>query len=651
MSIARKILIIDDQESIHDAFRKTLAGRENRNAELDSLESALFDTPIDADDIDHGFELDFAFQGQQGYEMVCEAKSRGTPYGLAFVDMRMPPGWDGVETIQKLWEVDPELQIVVCTAYSDRVWKDICNQLGKVDQLLLLNKPFASEYVLSLACALTEKRALMEQLRIELTRAQDSNKRLEREISNRKEVEKTLLEMATRDTLTGLPNRAVLLRKIREFQCSQKSNSERTGALLFLDIDNFKLVNDSLGHKAGDDLLMKIARRLTVHAESLTDLAHSFVPTVYRLGGDEFVVLLDGATDAKVAESYAAGINEKLKPVFIIMNRQFSIGASIGIAMMDNPDDDEDEILRKADTAMYRAKAEGNSRHAVFDEAMHQQVVEQLNIENGLRFALERNEFSLNYQPIIELATGKTIAFEALIRWRNSEGRSIPPDRFIHVAEQTGLIIPLGLWIAKRACFDFSQWKQRYSDTEGCSISINVSKIQLLEKNFANELLEICTSAGLKPSDLNIEVTETTVTDAYDDVFSALTNLRKIGFKIHMDDFGTGHSSLSFLHRYPIDVLKIDKSFVQTMTSDQENASIIDAIVMLAKNLGKTITAEGIEDQRQLNMLIELGCEHGQGYYFSKPAPASEAFSVRGYPYGSNCILSPAPVVPNALAH
>lgn len=634
MMASRKILIVDDQPSIHEAFRSVLAKPIVATDQLDALESLIFESELRPNKpIFEPFELQHASGGEEALTRVRRAGAEGSPFALAFVDMRMPQGWDGVETIEHLWQVDPELQVVVCTAFSDQVWEDIVRRLRKVDQLLLLNKPFASETALSIAHALAAKRQILDELQRELANAREVNRRLAHEIAIRKDAEKSLLEMATCDSLTGLPNRAVLNRLLREYKVRSANDSEPHAAILFLDLDNFKLVNDSFGHRAGDELLIEIAVRLR------TCLAEACVPypdlaaSIHRLGGDEFVVFLTNVDSQAQAINIGSAINDALKPEYSIRNRPVTISASIGITMVDCNTSDEDDVLRKADTAMYRAKSDGKNRCAVFDDEMHRRVLDQLEIEHGLRGALERNEFELHYQPIVELKGRKTVGFEALIRWRNASGRLISPDRFISFAEESRLIIPIGRWIAERACNDFAVWKHAFDDTDECSVSINVSKIQLVESKYDDELAEICAAAGLQPKDVNVEVTESTVIGSTAEVVANLDRLRARGFGIHMDDFGTGHSSLSLLHRFPIDVLKIDRSFVATMENDIEYSTIVEAIITLAKNLDIELTAEGIENERQVQLLLDLGCDHGQGYFFAKPMPAAQAFARRSQIY------------------
>ncbi|MFO1066527.1 MAG: EAL domain-containing protein [Pirellulales bacterium] len=634
MMASRKILIVDDQPSIHEAFRSVLAKPIVATDQLDALESLIFESELRSNKpLFEPFELQHASGGEEALTRVRRAAAECSPFALAFVDMRMPQGWDGVETIEHLWQVDPELQVVVCTAFSDQVWEDIVRRLRKVDQLLLLNKPFASETALSIAHALAAKRQILDELQRELANAREVNRRLAHEIAIRKDAEKSLLEMATCDSLTGLPNRAVLNRLLRDYKVRSANDSEPHAAILFLDLDNFKLVNDSFGHRAGDELLIEIAVRLR------TCLAEACVPypdlaaSIHRLGGDEFVVFLTNVESQAQAINIGSEINDALKPEYSIRNRPVTISASIGITMVDCNTSDEDDVLRKADTAMYRAKSDGKNRCAVFDDEMHRRVLDQLEIEHGLRGALERNEFELHYQPIVELKGRKTVGFEALIRWRNASGRLISPDRFISFAEESRLIIPIGRWIAERACNDFAVWKHAFDDTDECSVSINVSKIQLVESKYDDELAEICAAAGLQPKDVNVEVTESTVIGSTAEVVANLDRLRARGFGIHMDDFGTGHSSLSLLHRFPIDVLKIDRSFVATMENDIEYSTIVEAIITLAKNLDIELTAEGIENERQVQLLLDLGCDHGQGYFFAKPMPAAQAFARRSQIY------------------
>ncbi len=634
MSEFRKILIVDDQASIHRAYREILAPKAVNTDALDELEQLLFGDPLEAKPpaLD-SFELVHAYQGEEALQRIHESINNDDPFGMAFVDMRMPPGWNGVETIRRLWEVDPDLQVVICTAYTEQNWRKIVAELKKVDQLLLLNKPFSSELVLSLAHAMTAKRKTLEDLKVELAKAREANRKLADEISTRKEAETSLLEMATSDHLTGLPNRSVLNRLLREFRYRMQNGYAQRAALLFLDLDNFKLVNDSFGHRAGDELLIEITSRLRRCMELACGEWPELSATVHRLGGDEFVVLVANVNSLEHAIDIGRRINEELTPSYLIRNRSIMISASVGITLIDNVEGDEEDSLRKADTAMYRAKFDGKNRYAVFDDEMHRQVLDQLEIEQGLRGAIERDQLELHYQPIVRLDGRKTLGFEALIRWRNSSGKLVPPDRFIGFAEESRLIIPIGKWIAQRACADFAAWQRRFHDTDDCSISINVSKVQLLEKDFESELTAICQSVGLLPRHVNVEVTESTVIGSTTEVVTNLDRLRARGFGIHMDDFGTGHSSLSLLHRFPIDVLKIDRSFIATIESDFEYSAIVEAIIALAKNLDICVTAEGIENERQVQHLLDLGCDHGQGYFFAKPQPAAEAFSRRSLIY------------------
>ena len=639
----RRVLIIDDQPAIHDAFRKVLVSSQD-SCDLDDLESELFGHPKAPAAIDYSFDVEFAFQGREGLQQVQRAVDSGNPFGLAFVDMRMPPGWNGIETIKHLWKVDPGLQIVVCTACTDHVWQDVCRELRKVDQLLLLNKPFENEYVLSLACALTEKRCLLERLENELSSAQKSNQRLEQEVSCRKSAEENLRTLAAHDALTGLPNRAVLIERLRNCITRQRDGGHDLDAILFLDVDDFKLINDNLGHNAGDDLLRQFSERMLTLRTGTEDYGAKRSRSIHRLGGDEFVILATGIRSSDEAVKIANDIQHVLQRPFDLPGYDAKISASIGIALIDKDCSGPGQLLRNADTAMYRAKQAGKGHHAIFDEEMRRSVAGRLRMKKDLRAAIENNSFEIHYQPIIGLSDHKTVGFEALVRWRTSDGTLIPPLDFISIAEDTGMMVPLGRWILEKACHDFGKWKKQFPSTETCTLSVNVSKRQLTERAFASDVERLLNSAGLRRHDLNLEVTESTIMGSQVTTIDGLHKLHGIGAKIHMDDFGTGQSSLSCLHHFPIDVLKIDRSFVAMLQNDDDYYGTIEAIVTLARHRNIAVIAEGIETQRQLAMLTELGCEFGQGFLFAKPSPASQALSSR-----SVVLEKPLESIPNTI--
>lgn len=625
----RRILVIDDNESIHADFRKILAASASDDSRIDALESELFghDEPGRRGPC---YELQSALQGQEGYRLVNEAVAAGAPFALAFVDMRMPPGWDGVQTIERCWKTDPDLQIVICTAYSDYSWAEVTRRLGQTDRLLLLKKPFDSGEVWQLAATLTQKWNLSRQARTRLSQTErlaDELKStihsLNREIDDRKVIECQLRHYAYFDALTGLPNRACLMQSLQECLNRTAREPDYRFAALFLDLDNFKLVNDSFGHECGDMLLLEMANRLRISLRTLDTIVRLENDTAARIGGDEFVIVLEGVRRECDAIAIAERLLEQLAEPLAVRSQVFNLGVSIGIAFGDKSYPSADDLLRDADTAMYRAKAAGKSRYAVFDTAMHVATRERLELENDLRRAIDERRFQLAYQPIVELASGRIVAFEALVRWDDAT-RKTGPDQFIPVSEETGLIVPLGQIILEDACQQAAIWNPPGAQ-RGVSLNINVSRRQLLETDFASVMRAVVGAVGVSPSLLNLEITETAVIDNVETATERLGQLKKLGLGLQLDDFGTGYSSLSCLHRFPLDIVKIDRSFTATLSQNHDYAAIIRAIVSLAHTLKMRVTVEGVETAEQLNQIRELGCDYAQGYYLARPLTAAAA--------------------------
>lgn len=619
-----RILIIDDEQSIHEAFRTILARGIEKNQRLDAIEAALFGEPANASVELQYFAVEHALQGEDGLRKVKKAVLEGSPFAMAFVDMRMPPGWDGLRTIEEIWKVDPRLQVVICTAHSDYKWEEVLTRLGRKDNLLLLKKPFSNEEVYQLAVALTEKWQLAEDNENQIALLKQVNKSLEAEIANRKSVEGELTQMAYFDRLTNLPNRFVLN------ECLQRSLSRRPkehntfDALLFIDVDDFKLINDSLGHNAGDELLVKVASRLQEHMRCYDITATNQVPMAARLGGDEFVVLVEDLHSPHEAALIAKRIGEILSFPYTICEHNVTVSTSIGIAIVDGTVANSEEVFRNADIAMYHAKACGKNRFALFDNAMHNSVVSRLENERDLRAAIENEEFELHFQPIVSLDSMLVTNFEALIRWRKADGKLVPPDQFIKLAEETGLIVPIGRWVIESACRTLQKWDEQYGGNSNVSISVNVSRRQFAEEDFLEDFRSILRRFCIPGNRLHIEVTESVVMQNPMKVVERLQELQKLGIHIHMDDFGTGHSSLSCLHQFPLNILKIDRSFISTMQASSSYSAIVETIINLAHNLGLEVTAEGIETNEQLCKLQSLGCKFGQGYYFAKPLPVDQ---------------------------
>ncbi len=441
-------------------------------------------------------------------------------------------------------------------------------------------------------------------------------------ISDRKWAEARLLHDAFHDTLTGMPNRALFLDHLQLAIARHERHPDRHYAVLFLDFDRFKIVNDSLGHLAGDELLIEIARRV-VKCVRLGD-------TLARLGGDEFTILLEDLQSKEEAIQLAERIQQILTQPIKLSMTEVTITASIGIAYSSTGYHKPEELLRDADTAMYQAKSRGKACYALFDPSMHSHAIRQLQIENDMRRALERNEFFLVYQPIISLETDQLVGFEALARWQHPERGLVNPGEFISVAEETGLILPLGAWVITEACRQLREWQDRLPSRLGNSLimSLNLSGKQLMQENIVEYVERTIAQHGLDPHHLKLEITESVVMENIEVAMRKLEQLRTLGVKLSIDDFGTGYSSLSYLHRLSTDTLKIDRSFVQNMAQNNENAEIVRTIITLAKTLHMDVTAEGIETVDQLEMLRALGCECGQGYLFAKPMEADAAFQL-----------------------
>jgi diguanylate cyclase (GGDEF)-like protein len=419
---------------------------------------------------------------------------------------------------------------------------------------------------------------------------------------------------AFHDALTNLPNRALLAENLKFVIERAKNHEDYQFAVLFLDLDRFKNVNDSLGHSIGDQLLMAMARRLE---SCIRD-----VDMVARLGGDEFAVLLDGIPNSTEATNMARRIQDKLSSPFNLSGHEVFTTTSIGIALSSTGYDHPENMLRDADTAMYRAKAQGKACYEVFDKGMHTHAVYLLQMENDLRRALDREEFRVYYQPIVSLDSGQLAGFEALIRWQHPERGFVNPSDFIPLAEETGLIVPIGLWILKKACQQLCQWQWQSSANRHLFMSVNLSSKQVVQQDLVNQIREILEETNVDAKHLKLEITESAVMENADMAARLLKRLKALGVQLSIDDFGTGYSSLGYLHRFPVNTLKIDRSFVGRIGEAAENIEIVRTIVSLAENMGMDVVAEGVETLSQLSQLRKLNCQYGQGYLFSRPVDA-----------------------------
>jgi diguanylate cyclase (GGDEF)-like protein/PAS domain S-box-containing protein len=421
------------------------------------------------------------------------------------------------------------------------------------------------------------------------------------------------------DALTGLPNRVLFVDRLGRAIERARRDPTHHFAVLFLDLDRFKVVNDSLGHRSGDDLLVAISRRLERSlraADSITRVTGDF--TVARLGGDEFTILLEELKSPDDATVVADRILAELAHPFDLGGQEVYVSASIGITLSLAGHDSPQDILRDADTAMYCAKSGGRSRFAVFDDSMREQAVIRLRMETDLRRALERREFRLHYQPILSMESRQIVAFEALVRWQHPEVGLISPADFVPIAEDTGLIVRLGAWVLREACRQMSEWHANYPSDPPLLICVNVSSKQFAQTELVAEIKQVLDETRLDPRGLKLEITEATIMKHADTAVTTLERLRNLGVQVSVDDFGTGYSSLSYLQRFSVDTVKIDRSFVDGMGSD-DNMEIIGAIVSLAHTLKLDVIAKGVETEAQRGRLEALDCEYGQGFFYSRP--------------------------------
>lgn len=439
---------------------------------------------------------------------------------------------------------------------------------------------------------------------------------LEKEIIRRKAIQEQLHHDAMHDTLTGLPNRNLFRDRLDQTRKRFARDPSNQYAVMFLDLDRFKVINDSLGHMVGDELLIGVGNRIS-HCLRESD-------TVARLGGDEFAVLLDRINDLDEAKNISARICERLTEPFDLDKHRVFTSTSIGIAMGSPRYEHSEELLRDADAAMYRAKQAGRKQYAVFDESMHQEAVAVLELENDLRRALERDEFEVLYHPIIHLSDQGLRGFEALVRWRHPRRGMLRPGVFLSLAEETGLIVPLDLMVLRKAALQAKEWRGLHPDAH-LSVSVNLSSKHFNHTDFCEHIKEIIEDVQVDPNDIRIEITERALIEHGRRAREVLTQITDLNVQLMLDDFGTGYSSLNHLHRYPFDMVKIDQSFISRMLESQENLAIVKTIRALTKTLDLKVIAEGIETEAQFKALIDLGFEMGQGWYLSKPLDVAAA--------------------------
>jgi len=536
-----------------------------------------------------GYDVLSALSGKRALQVASRE-----PPDLVLLDIRMPE-IDGYEVCRRFKEDEAlrGIPIIFISAATDTDVKVHAFTSGGVD---FVSKPFEPEEVLARVRTHLALRAV------------------ERELERRlRQKEQEIVYMAYHDTLTGLPNRLLLLNRL-EYAIDVATRANSQMAVLFLDIDRFKVINDSLGHDVGDRLLVTMSQRLhnTVRRSDI----------VARLGGDEFVLVLTDFDTAVYVAHVAEKLLSHLLETLSLDGHKVRVTASIGISIFPQDGTDARTLLRNADIAMYRAKEEGRNNFRFFDQTMNSRAVERLDMETSLRQAVENQEFVLHFQPKVVLGDGTVLGTEALIRWQHPKRGLVPPVEFIPLAEETGLIVPIGAWALRAACQQTQLWRQNGSPD--LTVAVNLSARQFHQPDLPEQVARVLRETGLPPAALEIELTESTVMESAEKAIQALRHLRDIGVRIAVDDFGTGYSSLSYLKKLPINSLKIDRSFIADLVHDADDAAIVQTIIALGKVLRLEVVAEGVETEQQAAFLRKNGCPIGQGYFFARPLAAGD---------------------------
>ncbi|MBD2691523.1 two-component system response regulator [Anabaena catenula] len=548
---------------------------------------------------------------------------------LVLLDIMMPD-MDGytVCLLLKSDEKTSKIPVIFLSAIDDVLDKVKAFQVGGVDYI---TKPFQAEEVVirvknQLALRAAEQKILNLNIELEqkvqerTLQLQIANQDLKRELWERQQLENKLLYRALHDPLTNLSNRTLLMEQLEIALKLSKVKFDYQFAILFLDCDRFKVINDSLGHLIGDELLIAIANRLQTLMRNKDILA--------RLGGDEFAILLDNVADISYVKLVADKILQELSAPFQLSRGEVFISASIGIVLSNSDYNKPQELLRDADTAMYKAKSQGKSRYCVFTHDMYQQALKILQLENDLKRAIERQEFIIYYQPIVSLSTGKISGFEALVRWQHPTQGLVSPGEFIPVAEETGLIAAIDTWVLQTACRQLRNWQEQKIISEDISISVNLSVKLFSHPNLLEIIDRAWREIKLNPQNLKLEITESAIMENIKATAAIMQQLRKCKIDLSIDDFGTGYSSLSYLHRFPVNILKIDQSFVHDLEKKPKNIGLISTMINLAHTSEMKAVAEGIETPFQLEKLRNLGCDFGQGYLFSQPLAAKSVLDL-----------------------
>jgi diguanylate cyclase (GGDEF)-like protein len=600
-----RVLVADDEAGVRDAYRQILseADMSSETAMFHNLRERLFSKAMQdqlargASSSDTTFAPVFCEGAEAAVAAVREALAADAPFAVAFLDMRMPPGPDGVWAASRIRELDPAIEIVICTAYSDVDPRDIGAMVPPEEKLSYLQKPFHPHEVRQMTISLASKWRS----------------------------EHRIVKLAYFDALTGLPNREQSRNRLSSALTAAKQH-QRMLAVLYLDLDNFKRVNDTLGHAVGDELLCQVAARLrsSLRSDDTLDVSPgSRSSHIARLGGDEFIVILPNIRSTDDAAGVAARLIAELQEPMRLALHTLVVTPSIGVAVFPADGVEVDTLLRNADLAMYFAKRKGPGMQAFYDSSMNDAALHRFTLEGKLRGALERNEFTLHYQPQFDVHTGSVSGMEALLRWTNDELGVVTPAEFIPVAEESGLILSIGEWVLRSACAQAKSWVD-----EGLPVTrmaVNVSGQQFVLKDFPQQVAAIIKETGIEASMLELEITESVVMKDEAWAEQALLQLKELGVMLAIDDFGTGYSSFGRLRHFAVDRLKIDRSFMTSLIDCSDDRAIAAAIIAMSRSLRINVTAEGVESFPQLLFLQEHDCHEAQGFLFSRALPAADA--------------------------
>jgi diguanylate cyclase (GGDEF)-like protein len=597
---------------MHDSYRECFGGsRGGANvAELSAMAAELFgdDEPVEAPQAETEFECVHKTQGLDAVAVVEDGLARGERFAVAFIDVRMPPGIDGKETAKRIRELDPDINLVIVTGYSDFSPLDISRAAGPADKIFYIAKPFQAEEVIQTATALGHRWQVDHELsaaRVALAEKVDLLEEQKLELAAN---ESKATHMANHDSLTDAPNRLAFLRALTEHV-----RDRDCFAMAMMDLDRFKIVNDTFGHLAGDELIRMVC---TVLQENIGDQGF-----VARLGGDEFAILLK-CTGEDEAVMCCERLIKACSISFKIFGHSVQGSASVGVVVAEaGADRDATDVMRRADLALNEAKRAGRGVVRVFDESMDESIRFRRQIEGGLSGAIANGELRLVYQPIVGRENLEVMGFEALLRWNSPEYGHISPGMFIPIAEESNLIHELGDWVIDEAVRTLQKWPGQY-------VSVNFSPRQFRRPNFVGHIIERVQHAGVEPTRFQIEITETAIFDDVERAAETLFRLRQMGFRIALDDFGTGYSSLYNIRKFALDCLKIDRSFVDGMGRERESAAIVQSIIHLGRALGMEVVAEGVETEAQLQALRLAGCSHLQGYYLARPMAEEDALAL-----------------------